>query len=217
MKCVLSGFVSVILIALFSDLLGALPSQDSALTAIEGHLTVTQPYNIRITTDSGMLGGDYQFEDQQNGIDNAVRKQALRAFTSYDLYKNDGSWDATAEFTWSSYIPFMPDIYWHSYHVRGSNGESQGYIITTPLTFKDAKFRLEDSEKHLLEEATLDLEDKELQLYSAAASTKGIATLKKSLNSKNQWSLSVSKPEEVDHRLIKFLSAIVIGQYFSFL
>lgn len=190
-------------------------AKDPLLIETDGHLAVTQPYSIRITTDSGLLGYDYQFEDSQNGIDNTLKKRTLRVFGTYDLYKNDGTWDATTEFTWSSYVPVMPDIYWHSYHVRGSNGQSLGYILTTPVTMKDAKLYLQDSDQQTLAAATLDLKNKELQIYSAEASTVGVATLKKSVNSDNEWFLTVSKPSIADHRLIKFLSSIVIDNYFT--
>lgn len=230
MKHLLSGFASIILVSLSTGLLASVPEaekpnvditesevstllpEEPATIAIDGHLAVTQPYSIRITTDSGLLGDDYQYEDVQNGIDNTIKKRALRFFSTYDLYKNDGTWDATAEFTWSSYAH---RIYWNSYHVRGSNDKSLGYILTSPATMKDAKFYLQNGDQESLAAATLDLENRELQIYSVKASTVGVATLKKSINSNNEWLLTVSKAEIVDHRLIKLLSSIAIDNYFT--
>ena len=77
-------------------------------------------------------------------------------------------------------------------------------------------FYLYNEKSEYIAVATLNKKNKELQINQAQApTTSGIATLKKSNNSTNEWLLTVSKAKAIDHRLLKILSAIVIDKRFK--
>ena len=207
-----------ILLTLFTSLNGFSKTHEKTLTEedkkieIEGHLCVSNPYRTRITTQSSLFGDNFQFEDFENGVDNTI-KRTVRFFETFDLYKNDGTFDATLKNDWKNYQPFISS--YRSYTVKGADGSTLGRIHSTPFTTNDQKFFIYDRNNKHQATAFLNKFNKELQInFSSAPSTGGIATLKKESLS-NESLMSVSKPKKLDHRLLKFLSTLVIDKHFK--
>src|SRR5690606_38671901 len=119
---------------------------------IEGHLGIEKPYKMRVTVNSGKLGTNFNFEDMDNGIDITVKSRVLRLFKTYDIYKNDGAFDATAAHT---YIDYLFPLSWinpslRTLQIRGADGSMLGWISGTFFTLEHGKFRIyERSGKHV--------------------------------------------------------------------
>ncbi|WP_067515090.1 hypothetical protein [Endozoicomonas ascidiicola] len=179
----------------------------------EQHFITTSPNSMRITKDNDLFGEDFFFEDAIRGITSTVYKSKFRVFRSYELYNSDGFWDATAKFTWSSYLPFTLSFYWHEYYVNDSTGTHLGDIKATLLTVKDAKLYLQNKDGRYVAQATLNKATGELRIAAYENPRIQIASLKRSSGGHEKWSLNLLRPELVDQRLIKLLATIVIDTY----
>lgn len=195
----------------------ALANPSETNMEVEGHLNMTKPYKMRLTVNQGTLGTDFNLEDMDNGIDVVIMKRKLRLFTMYDLYKNDGSWDATA---FHRTVDYLNPLAWQSasyrsLRVKGADGSGLGRLEGTLLTLETAKFNIYDRIGKHVAVAHFKNKGQEIQINDAGADrTSGIATLKKKANS-DEWLLSVVKPDKVDHRLLKFLAVYVLDQFYQ--
>ncbi len=180
---------------------------------VEGHLSFTEPYKMEISVNEGALGDDFNFEDFDNGIDVVIRKRRLRILTTYDLYKNDGSFDAKMSHKITDYInplAFFASSQ-QSFKVRGADGSHLGSISGVLITFEKAMYEVYDRHGRLAAVARVKKNGLEVQINDPKASkTAGIATLKKALN--DNWVLHVSKPGKIDHRLLKFLGVVIVDK-----
>lgn len=141
-----------------------------------------------------------------------IRKRRLRLLTTYDLYKNDGSFDATMSHKLSDYInPLAFFASQQSFNIEGADGSYLGSISGVCMTLEKAMYEVYDRYRNLVAVARVKKNGLEVQINDPKASkTSGIATLKLALH--DNWVMHVSKPNKIDHRLLKFLGAIIVDK-----